>query len=77
MRRIVIAFAGGTLLLLGTVMVVLPGPGLPVVAGALALLGREFPWASRALKSLCSFIKRRKKTDPPPISTQSAQGTLP
>ncbi len=77
MKRMVVAFAGGSLLLLGAAMVVLPGPGLPVVAGALALLGREFPWASRALRCLSGFMRRRKKISPTAITPRNAQGTPP
>jgi len=40
--------AGGTALLLaGAVLLVLPGPGIPMVLGALILLETEFHWARR------------------------------
>jgi uncharacterized protein (TIGR02611 family) len=43
--RIVI---GLVLLFGGTAMLVLPGPGVLLMVGGLALLGREFHWARRA-----------------------------
>jgi len=48
-NKIIITVVGMTLLLLGAVMVVGPGPGLPVVFIALAVLGNEFAWAQRLL----------------------------
>ncbi len=38
-------------MLIGFVMVVLPGPGLPIVAAGLAILATEFIWARRALRN--------------------------
>lgn len=40
---------GGILLVSGLVMVVLPGPSLPLLAGGLVLLSREYEWARRVL----------------------------
>ena len=42
--RIVI---GLVLMLGGAVLLVIPGPGVPLLIGGLALLGREFHWARR------------------------------
>ena len=44
-RRIAIGVVGGTVLLLGIVMLVTPGPGLVVIPVGLAILGLEFAWA--------------------------------
>jgi hypothetical protein len=46
-RRIAIVAGGFGLLLLGAALLVLPGPGIPLVAGGLALLSLEFRWARR------------------------------
>lgn len=40
---------GGLLLVGGLVMVVLPGPSLPLLIVGLGLLGREYEWARRLL----------------------------
>jgi uncharacterized protein (TIGR02611 family) len=43
---------GLALLLFGLVMLVLPGPGMPFVLLALAILAAHFVWASRCLRAL-------------------------
>ncbi len=48
-RRIVIAVVGGTILLIGLVMLLTPGPGVLVIAAGLGILGLEFAWARRWL----------------------------
>ncbi len=48
-RRAVVALVGGTVLLLGIVMVALPGPATVVVPLGLAILATEFVWARRLL----------------------------
>ena len=44
-RRIAVLAVGSTILLLGIVMLVTPGPGLIVIPIGLAILGLEFAWA--------------------------------
>ena len=44
-RRIAVSIVGGTVLLIGIAMLVLPGPGLVVIPLGLAILGLEFAWA--------------------------------
>jgi len=51
-RRIVIGVTGGTILLLGIVMLVTPGPALIVIPVGLAILGLEFAWARLWLKRI-------------------------
>lgn len=51
-RRVVITIVGATLMLIGVALLVLPGPGLLVIAGGLALLATEFVWARRWLKKI-------------------------
>ena len=48
-RRVVVANVGGVLLLTGAALLVLPGPGLLVIAAGVAVLSLEFPWARRVL----------------------------
>ena len=50
MKRFFNALIGGTVLLIGLALLVLPGPGLLVIAGGLAILATEFIWARRALR---------------------------
>lgn len=45
MEKCFIALIGGTLLLLGVAILVLPGPGVPIIAAGVAFLATEFLWA--------------------------------
>lgn len=47
MKKIVVAIMGGTVVLIGLAMLVLPGPGLVVILGGVAILATEFIWARR------------------------------
>ena len=51
-RRIAIAVLGSTVLVLGIVTIVAPGPALIVIPIGLAILGIEFAWARLWLKRL-------------------------
>ncbi|GAB4353941.1 MAG: hypothetical protein Kow0060_04680 [Methylohalobius crimeensis] len=51
-RRLVVALIGGTLVLIGIVMIVFPGPAMIVIPLGLAVLGAEFAWARRWLHRL-------------------------
>ncbi len=44
-KRIVITVVGFTVLIVGIVMIVLPGPALVVIPVGLGILGLEFAWA--------------------------------
>jgi tellurite resistance protein TerC len=48
-KRIAIALVGGTVLLAGIAMIVLPGPAFVVIPVGLGILGLEFAWARRWL----------------------------
>jgi tellurite resistance protein TerC len=55
-RRIVVAVVGTTVLLLGVVMIVTPGPALILIPAGLAILGIEFAWARYWLRKARSTI---------------------
>ena len=44
-KRIVIGVVGGTVLLVGIVMIILPGPAFVVIPVGLGILSLEFAWA--------------------------------
>ena len=46
-RRVVVFVVGMTVVLVGLVLIVLPGPAVLVVPAGLAILGLEFRWARR------------------------------
>ena len=63
-KRIAIAVAGFTVLLVGVAMIVLPGPAFIVIPAGLAILAIEFAWAKRLLaeaKEKGSWLLRRKE----------------
>ncbi|AZI59068.1 hypothetical protein EH165_13880 [Nakamurella antarctica] len=49
MKRVGVLVIGGTLLLAGIAMLVLPGPGFVLIAAALAILATKFEWAKKPL----------------------------
>ena len=57
-RRIAVAVLGSTVLAIGIVMIVTPGPAFIVIPIGLAILGIEFAWARLWLRRL-----RRTITD--------------
>ena len=53
--RIVVGLLGGAIVVLGIILIPLPGPGWLIVFAGLALLATEFVWAERLLR----FGRRR------------------
>ena len=51
-KRLVKIVFGFTMLLLGVIMLVTPGPGVPIIIFGLALLAAEFVWAQRLLNRI-------------------------
>lgn len=51
-RRIAVAIVGGSVLLFGIALIVLPGPALVVIPLGLAILGAEFAWARHWLRKV-------------------------
>ena len=51
-RRLVVAVIGGSVVLIGIAMIVLPGPAIIVVPLGLGILGLEFAWARIWLRKL-------------------------
>ena len=49
LRKLFVAIIGGTVLLIGVALIVLPGPALIVIPVGLAILATEFAWARRAI----------------------------
>ena len=60
-RQIVVAVVGGTVVLVGIAMIVLPGPAFLVIPLGLAILGTEFIWAKRWLKRARDMLPGKKK----------------
>jgi uncharacterized protein (TIGR02611 family) len=68
LKRIFIAIAGSTVLLIGIVMIFLPGPSILVIPAGLGILATEFVWAKVLLNKMKEKIFRKKtfmKSDTP------------
>ncbi len=49
LKRFFVALVGGTILVIGIAMLVLPGPAIIVIPLGLGILATEFLWARRLL----------------------------
>jgi uncharacterized protein (TIGR02611 family) len=70
LRRLCIALVGGTVLLIGIVMIVLPAPAILVIPAGLAILAIEFVWARQLLHKIRQLTSEKKKV--PPLGTTVA-----
>ncbi len=62
-RRIVITVVGVTVLIIGMIMIVTPGPALVLIPVGLAILSIEFAWARVWLKRLREAISNRNSNN--------------
>ena len=60
MRRVIVGVIGGTILLIGIAMIVLPGPAIVVIPLGLAILATEYIWARRWLKKVRVLVQEAK-----------------
>jgi uncharacterized protein (TIGR02611 family) len=58
-RRVIVFFAGGAILTVGLVMLVLPGPAIIFVPLGLAILATEFRWARNWLSTARQWMRGR------------------
>ncbi|MBI5020724.1 MAG: PGPGW domain-containing protein [Ignavibacteriales bacterium] len=61
LKRIFIAIVGSTVLLIGIVMIFLPGPSILVIPAGLGILATEFVWAKVLLNKMKEKIFKKKK----------------
>ncbi len=59
--KVGVTVAGPLVILAGVAMLVLPGPGLVVIAAGFGLLAAEYPWARRLLVSGGHVLRRLKE----------------
>ncbi len=64
-KRIAIAIIGGTVVLIGIALIVLPGPAVLVIPAGLAILATEFAWAKRWLHKFKQMVPKRNGSKPP------------
>ena len=61
-KRVIRVVVGFTLLIVGVLLLVLPGPGWVTIFFGLALLAAEFAWARRLLDRLKSTANQVKRS---------------
>ena len=79
-RRIVVAVIGGSILVIGIAMVVLPGPAIIVIPIGLGVLGLEFAWARywlRKLRATATDVVNRVRGKPKSPVKPPAKGERP
>ena len=59
LRKLIVAIIGGTVLLIGVALIILPGPAFIVIPIGLAILASEFAWARRAIARAKAMIGRK------------------
>jgi tellurite resistance protein TerC len=69
-RRLVILMVGSTVVLLGIVLIVTPGPAFIVIPAGLAILGLEFAFARRWLRQ----IRNLAGMEPNPSKKDTQEG---
>lgn len=71
LRRLLIALVGGTVLLVGIAMIVLPGPAIVVIPAGLAILAIEFAWARHWLMKFKEYAQKvTEKVSPGKAKTE-------
>ena len=63
--RVAVTVAGPLLVLAGVAMLVLPGPGLVVIAAGLALLALEYEWARRVVGRMGRTLSQAREATLP------------
>jgi uncharacterized protein (TIGR02611 family) len=58
-RKLVYSVLGGTVIVIGIVMIVTPGPAIVVIPLGLAILAGEYAWARRIMRRGRVFVGRR------------------
>jgi uncharacterized protein (TIGR02611 family) len=61
LKKIIIGIIGGTIVLIGLVMIVLPGPAFIVIPLGLSILATEFIWAKKMIDKFKEQFERLKK----------------
>lgn len=69
-RRIVVGIVGFTILVIGILLLVLPGPAFLVIPLGLGILATEFVWAKKLLRKVKDRISRRSEGTQQPIKNE-------
>jgi tellurite resistance protein TerC len=63
LRKLIIGIIGGTVLLIGVALIVLPGPAFIAIPIGLAILATEFAWARSALTRARAMVGKKPKPE--------------
>ena len=58
LKRVLVGIVGGLVTVIGVVALIAPGPGWLIIFAGLGILGSEFAWAARALKTAKGVANR-------------------
>ena len=61
LRRVLVLVIGVSVLVVGIIMIVTPGPAIVVIPAGLALLATEFLWARRLLERMKETITKHTR----------------
>ena len=64
LRKLIVALIGGTILLIGITLIVLPGPAFIVIPIGLAILATEFAWARRTVVRTRAMVAKARGRQP-------------
>ena len=73
-RKLVVGVLGGSVLALGLVMLVTPGPAIVVIPAGLGILALEFAFAKRWLRALKRRLNGKAKPHGPGPSASPPNG---
>lgn len=59
MKKIIVGIIGAILILTGILLLVLPGPGLVLIALGILVLASEFEWAKRLYDRFKAWLKKK------------------
>lgn len=60
LKKIIISIIGGLILIIGIVMIIVPGPAYLIIPAGLGILGTEYMWAKRLHQKIRDSISLRK-----------------
>ena len=60
LRKLIVGIIGGTVLLIGVALIVLPGPAFLVIPIGLAILATEFAWGKRAVARARGLVAKAR-----------------
>ena len=76
LRKFLVGVIGGTVILIGLAMTVLPGPAILVIPVGFAILATEFAWARRVWRRGKILVARVRKGSRTKVVTRETEHTV-